>query len=174
MNSDSYFKPLAVFLLLSTCVMAQNQNASVIQDRVDEIIRSTLRESEFSVNGVRAVPMSAVPSKDAIAKIASLGEAAIPALTKHVEEQDPREQQLAVRLIGSIGGPNIVLPLSNAIHDSRFPVTRMMALDLIASAPEKDFVPVVKSALSDQNALVRRKATEVLKRCCPQELPARN
>jgi hypothetical protein len=175
MNSNRYSKRLAFFLLfLATVVMAQDQKVSLIQDSVDEIIRSTLREGEFSVNGVRAVRMRTVPSKDALAKIESFGEAAIPALAKHLEEQDPREQQLAVRLIGVIGGPKIVLPLSNAVHYSRFAVTRMMALDFITSAPEKDFVPIVKSALNDQDALVRKEATEVLQRCCPQELQPTN
>lgn len=88
MKSHSYFKPVACFLLsLATCAIAQNQNASVIQARVDEIIRSTLLEDELWVNGVRTVPMAAIPSKDSIAEIQSFGEAAIPALTKHLEKE---------------------------------------------------------------------------------------
>ncbi len=164
---------LCVVLLTVAIATAQTQDPAMIQARVDEIVNTTLHDGEFVVNGARAV-QSIPPSKEALAAIQTLGEAAIPALSKHLDAQDPREQQLAVRLIGVIGGSKIVAPLSHAIHTSHFRVTRMIALDFITSAPNTDFLPVVRFALNDQDALVRKKATGILKSCCPQELRPSN
>jgi HEAT repeat protein len=68
-------------------------------------------------------------------------------------------------MLGWIGGPEIVPPLTMVIESSDSQTLKINALESLYAAPPEDALPVVQKCLeSDANRYVREKASRVLAR----------
>src|SRR5262245_16735178 len=88
-----------------------SQTTANVVERVNTIIRETIQRSEFTTaDGVRTMTRMP-PSSEAVEEIKSYGDQAVPALQDHFYSGNAFEYEIAMRLMGELGGKRIIEPL---------------------------------------------------------------
>lgn len=160
------FLAIPVLLCMGTvCGLAQTNGAkdSKVRERIDAIIRETLKRGEFTTpQGIKAIIRSH-PSAEDVAEVKSYGDRALGPLEKHFSSTNPREYQLAMRLMGEIGGDGIIEPLKKVIFFDSSARKREYALRSITQGPWDEASKVISAAAAnDADPRVRKVANELL------------
>lgn len=129
--------------------------------KVRAILDTILKRGEGSIGGVKTSTWVA-PTQADVESIKELGLGAIPPLDHALDSRRPFEQFLVVRLLGAIGGAEIVPTLKRALEPGRANSVRMAALSALRGAPESLALPIIRNALNDSNPLVARRAHDLL------------
>ena len=143
--------------------VADAQTTAKVRERVDTIIRETIKRGEFTiaegVSGITRVP----PSSEDVEEIKSYGDRAVLPLEEHFSSGNAFEFELAMRLMGELGGERIIKPLKNvALYDSSAR-KREYALRWIMQGPWDQAAKVIRQATEhDPDATVREAAKELL------------
>ena len=132
-----------------------------VTQRVDDIFVSALKEGRFLLeNNVRTSTTVPPPTK-ATVEIKRMGTKAIPALVQHSTSENPREQELAVRFLGAIGGEAVVEPLGAVLLKSRYGTSRLLALKVLSEGPWDKIREYVRRAVNDIEPAVRSEALRI-------------
>jgi hypothetical protein len=137
------------------------QQSDPMVERIDEIFSSSLKEGRFTLkNGVTATTR-VPPSTDAVHEIRDMGSKAVPILARHLKSPDPREQELAIRFLGAIGGEEVVEPLGTVVLTSSYGTARLLALGFLSQAPWDSIRDYVQHATTDSEPAVRKEAFRI-------------
>jgi HEAT repeat protein len=138
----------------------QSEDANVA---VQKIVKGILERGEGRTeSGIRTTTFMP-PNDEEVAEIKDWGEQAINPLTQFLDSDEPRAQLLAVRLLGVVGGPDIIPPLKRALEPNRWVVVRTQALSSLMSAPRTDSIPLIHEVLSrDPDPQVQARGRDVL------------
>jgi len=160
-------------IALSGCVclqmaaIAQATSAPPTPDAdatVAAILDRILRRGEGHAEGREDVKTSTwvPPSFADIEQIREIGHDAIAPLNKALDSQTPFRQLLAVRLLGEIGGTDVVPPLKRGLEANRWVVVRMSSLSSLRSVPDALALPIIRSAVLDSDPRVAEHARTLL------------
>lgn len=116
-----------------------------------ETVQGTIRMSTY-------VP----PTAEDIAAIKHLGSSAIPPLDKAFTAKRSFQRLLVTRLLGEIGGPEIVPTLRRALDPALPNSVRASALDALTTAPDDLALPLIRTSVKDPDTLVASKAKSLL------------
>jgi HEAT repeat protein len=102
------------------------------------------------------------PDESVESQIKCLGPVAVPAISALLRSDRSFGVLLAVRMLGWIGGPEIVLSLKGLLETSTSQIAKVNALEALSTAPVEQALPIVQHVLeSDSNRYVREKATRI-------------
>lgn len=143
---------------------------NAVRERIAKIISETLKKGELRTDGVVRVLTRMRPSNSAIKEVKQYGDAAVPVLVHYLQHsENERERELALRLLGSLGGSRIVAPLREIIRYDSSPSFRQLALLWITQAPWNEASPVIREAAeTDPDEEVRQEAKSILGRYAPK------
>lgn len=171
----------ASYLLVAVCVSLmvctassfqvtpQDQNSDAIRNEIDSIVQRSalpIRLSGSSSNAVITDGRMLISSQD-ILQIKQYGEKAIPILSMYLLGESPREERVAIRLMGVIGGRATIVPLTKVLDESPRAGSREDAIRSLHNlrcdtAVYRALLLVVKN---DQNAIVRELAQKEMSSC---------
>lgn len=142
------------------------------RERVETIMRETLKrgEGEIIIDGIKSkITRRAMPSLEDAKEVRDYGDAGIEALARYLHSENPREQDLAIRFLGLIGGSRIVEPLEQIIRYDPSPNIREVALRAITQAPW-DLASVIlrEASESDPDPKIRKVSKELLMDYAPK------
>jgi len=140
-----------------------SQTTANVVERVNTIIRETIQRSEFTTaDGVRTMTRMP-PSSEAVEEIKSYGDQAVPVLQDHFYSGNAFEYEIAMRLMGELGGKRIIEPLKQVIIYDPSARKREYALRFITQGPWDQASKVINQAAeNDPDANVRKVALELL------------
>src|SRR6185295_14000820 len=95
--------------------LAQASEKEGIRERISAIIRETIKQGEGTVNGIKfytRVP----PSDDEVQEIKNYGDKAVPILEEILWSGDNLAGDLALRVLGLLGGSQMVEPLKRVVE----------------------------------------------------------
>lgn len=123
-------------------------------------------EIKTSVEQLYAAPKPA-SQVEAVAKLAAMGEGAVPAITYLVpilnENIDPTVRQAVVATLGKLGKP-VLEPITASLKGER-PQTRISAIEVLEALGDKEAAgSLTDTALRDADESVRNRALEALAR----------
>ena len=148
--------------------VAPAQTTAEVRERVDAIISQTIKQGEFTttdgVKGITRIP----PSSEDVEEIKRYGDRAVLPLEEHLSSEDGFEYEIAMRLMGTLGGKRIIEPLKKvALHDPSAR-KREYALRWITQGPWDQAGKVIShAAMHDSDANVRKVARELLSGYAP-------
>jgi hypothetical protein len=158
----------AVFLYLimvPKIVASQTTVAQISQDAdtsVSNIMDVILRRGEHQQGQVK-ISTWVPPTPEDLDKIRKIGHAAIAPLDKALDDsRRPNQRLLAVKLLGVIGGPDIVPPLKRSLLPSNPNLIRIEALSALLSAPDALAIPIIRGSVHDSDPVVADRATRLL------------
>jgi hypothetical protein len=147
------------------------QTTAEVRERVDTIIKETLRRSEFTIAGNVKVITRVPPSYEAVEEIKRYGDRAILPLQEHLSSENAFEYELAMRLLGALGGERIIEPLKKIIVFDESARKREYALRWITQAPWDQASRVItQAAENDPDVNVRKVAKELLSGYAPSSV----
>ena len=164
------FPELAVLFCLivsGTCLgqskVADVQTTEKVRERVNTIIWETIKRGEFTtadgVSGITRMP----PSSEDVEEIKSYGDQAVSPLEEHFSSENAFEYEMAMRLMGALGGERIIKPLANVALYDPSARKREYALRWITQGPWDHAAKVIRQAAEhDPDANVREVAKELL------------
>ena len=134
-----------------------------VRERVNTIIRETLQRGEFTtadgVKGITRIP----PSPEDVDEIKGYGDRAVLPLQEHFSSGNAFEYELAMRLMGELGGKRIIEPFKKVILYDQSARKREYALRWITQGPWDQAAKVISQAAEkDPDANVRKVAQELL------------
>lgn len=135
-----------------------------VRERIAAIISETLRQGEIRTDGVVSVMTRMPPSNSAVEEVKRYGDVAVPILVDYLQHsENARERELALRLLGLLGGSRIVAPLREIILYDSSPSFRQLALRWITQAPWDQVSPIIREAAeTDLDERVREEARNIL------------
>ncbi|MCP9495949.1 MAG: HEAT repeat domain-containing protein [Pyrinomonadaceae bacterium MAG19_C2-C3] len=141
-----------------------------VHERIAAIISETLKQGELRTYGGVSVITRVPPSNSAVEEVKRYGDAAVPILVNYLQRsENGRERELALRLLGSLGGSRIVAPLREVILYDPSPTFRQLALRWITQAPWKQALPIIQEAAeADRNERVREEAKNLIATRAPK------
>ena len=147
------------------CASIDRESSGAVSREVNRIFKRSLDAMEFvTPSGVKAATW-VPPDEHDVAQVKCLGVSALPAVTEHLSSKRSFGQLLAVRMLGWIGGKDIVPPLTRLLKSSHSQTIKVAALEALYSAPRSEVMPVLQNtSKSDANAYVRKKAAEIISR----------
>ena len=155
---------LSLLLVMDASAQIKTSSpANKARERINQIISETLKRGEFtSPEGYRVVTRIP-PSSEDVEEVKRMGDDAIPTLEEHFSSPDGREYELAMRLLGALGGKRIIEPLRKIIQFDSSAEKRKAALRWITQG-RWDLASEIlrKSAESDSDPKVRELAQELL------------
>ena len=163
------FCKAAVFCLIASgyCLgqgkLADAQTTEQVRERVNTIITETIKRGEFTVQGVKGITRVPPSDKD-VDEIKSYGDAAVLPLEEHFSSANAFEYEMAMRLLGALGGNRIIKPFKKVILYDQSARRREYALTWITQAPWDQAVEVISQAAeTDPDDNVRKVAKELLR-----------
>ncbi len=143
--------------------VAAAQTTAKVRERVNTIIRETLKRGEFTtVEGVRVITR-VPPSLADVEEIKNYGDRAVVPLQEHFSSDNTFEYELAMRLMGGLGGKRIIEPFKKVILNDQSARKREYALSWITQAPWDQASKVIRQAAeTDPDENVRKAAKELL------------
>lgn len=134
-----------------------------VRERINTIIKETLKRGEFApFEGVKAITRMPPLTED-VDEIKGYGDRAIPPLEEHFSSTNAFEYELAMRLMGALGGNRIIGPFRKLILYDRSARKREYALRWITQGPWEQASKVISQAAeNDPDANVRKVARELL------------
>jgi HEAT repeat protein len=166
MNTARITRGGTVLGILLFCHLSAGQNQDSIrvenvEEQVDSIVMVALKRSEFTTREGVKVTTRATADNAELAGIKRIGAPAIPVLAKYLRRDD-RTKLLVMRLLGTIGSPDVVAPLLGVMRESKNQTVRVSALLWLGDAREEDALPIVKQAMDDEDPLVRQTAKSIM------------
>lgn len=73
-------------------------------------------------------------------------------------------QLLAVKFLTAVRGPTVYDPLVHATSKDKWQVTRLSAMDGLASSPSVEKLTVIEALQTDEDLLVAKRAREIVDR----------
>ena len=164
---------LATSLTLCRVCFAQkppDQEASEkMTARIESIVNRAAQPLDFSSpsSPARITSAQIFFDTDDISEVQEYGPRAVPVLTKFLLNRNPRIERAALRLLGAIGGAEIVDPLLEVLDKSTSPAGRYEALLNLRQAPCSKVVAraILRIAKGDPDASVREQAQGELSWC---------
>ena len=143
--------------------IANPQTTAKVSERINTIIRETLQRGEFTtadgVSGITRIP----PSAEDVEEIRSYGDQAVLPLQEHFYSGNAFEYEMAMRLMGALGGKRIIEPFKTVILYDPSARKREYALRWITQGPWDEAARVVSHAAeNDPDENVRKVAEELL------------
>jgi hypothetical protein len=143
--------------------LADAQTTANVRERVSTIIRETIKRGEFTtaegVKGITRMP----PSTTDVEEIKSYGDRAVLPLQEHFSSESAFEYEMAMRLMGALGGKRIIEPLKEVVLHDQSARKREYALRWITQGPWDQAAEVIRlAAETDPDANVRKVAQELL------------
>jgi hypothetical protein len=137
------------------------QNNDAAAERINAIFISTIKQGKFvldnNVHGYTFIP----PSNEDLAEIKTMGSKAIAALVQHLNSQGSRDQWLAIRFLGCVGGEGVVKPLGDFVLSSHSGTFRLIALKYLSEAPWASIREYVSHAANDTEPAVRKESLRI-------------
>lgn len=173
-NPSNRILALAGFVAVCAFCFSQTSpedpKASVTtRDVVDSIVHRSAQPIRLSDSSSPITITSAGIAISAVdlQQIKQYGERAIPVLSTYLLGPDARSERVAIRLLGVIGGPATVDPLSKVLSDSSRPASREEALRSLEEAPCSPTVAraIRRLAQNDPNTIVRQLAQKQASSC---------
>lgn len=146
-------------------ISPQKQDHSIQEDPdqlIAKVIRSTLIRGESTTTEGYHAYTWVPPSAEDLAKISDLGVKAVGPLSKYLDSPRPFVQLLAVRLLGEIGGVEVVEPLKRGLTTNRWVVVRTQSLSSLIKTPDSLALPIIENMRKDADPLVRKRAEDLL------------
>lgn len=139
------------------------QTTAKVRERVNTIIMETLKRGEFTTaEGVTGITRTA-PSAEEVEEIRSYGDRAVLPLEEHFSSGNAFEYELAMRLMGELGGKRIIEPLQKVILYDPSARKREYALRWITQGPwDRASKVISQAAENDPDPNVRKVAEELL------------
>jgi hypothetical protein len=139
------------------------QTPAKVRERVNTIIRETLQRGEFTtaegVKGITRIP----PSSEDVEEIKSYGDRAVLPLQEHFSSRNAFEYEMAMRLMGELGGKRIIEPFKKLILYDQSARKREYALRWITQGPwDLASKVITQAAENDPDENVREVAQELL------------
>jgi hypothetical protein len=149
----------------SPCGSVDRTSSEAIKHEVTRIFNETLDRMEYSTSeGVRAATWMGWSVADE-EQIKCLGMQAVPFVVEHLESQRSFGQLLAVKMLGWLGGKEIVLPLAGILKKVNSEPVKFSALESLFAAPESEARPILSDiSKSDPDPSVREWAARILAR----------
>jgi hypothetical protein len=143
--------------------VAEPQTTAKVRERVNTIIRETLQRGEFTTaEGVKAITRIP-PSSEDVEEIKSYGDRAVLPLQEHFSSRNAFEYEMAMRLMGALGGKRIIEPFKKVILHDRSARKREDALRWITQGPwDLASKVITQAAENDPDENVRKVAQELL------------
>jgi hypothetical protein len=162
------FGLIAIGNCLGQDKVADAQTAAKVRERVDTIIKETIKRGEFTVQGVKGITRVPPLTKD-VDEIKSYGDQAVAPLEEHLYSASAFEYETAMRLIGALGGARIIEPLKKVILHDESARRREYALLAIVQGPWDQASKVMAlAAETDPDENVRKTAKELLSGYAPK------
>jgi len=157
---------LSGIIFLQIASVAQSTSAQQVPNAdatVAAIMDEILKRGEGQVGDIKTytwVP----PSSQEIQRIKDIGHDAIAPLSKVLESPTRRsfQQTLAVKLLGEIGGADIIPPLEQALQHDKPNSVRIAALVALLNVPDEAALPIIRNAFHDSDAAVAQRAKDLL------------
>ena len=166
--------PCFLMLVGSSCALGQNAAANSpnptakqrMQQELSGIIHQAATEATIKTRDGTMVTTTPLVSSEDLEKVRRFGNEAIPFLSGYVKEsKNSLEQQVAVRLIGSIESDRALDELGALAEEAKSPFVRSLTLAWLApSRREKDALVLERVSTSDPDPRVRAEATRLLQR----------
>lgn len=163
------FVSLQLIVALAVCAAAWSQgepgkqSTPRVERRITEILDRLVAEGTTRLPNGAIAYTRVPPSREDIEEIRAFGDAAVPVLARFAESAKPSQQQLAINLLGHLGGKRIVEPLRKLVENAESPALRIFALRSLAMAPWEDASPIIrKVSVSDTSEPVRGEAEKIL------------
>ena len=164
---------LATSLTLCCVCFAQkssDQEASEkMTARIELIVHKAAEPLDLSTpsSPVRITSAQIFFDPDDITEMQKNGPRAVPVLTKFLLNRNPRIERVAIRLLGAIGGSEIIDPLLEVLDKSTSPAGRYEALLNLKQAPCSKAVAraIFRVSKGDPDASVREQAQGELSWC---------
>ena len=142
------------------------QSVTDVDAKVAAIMDDVLRHGERRVEGdpdVKAYTWLP-PSQEDVQRIREIGHDAIAPLSKALDPpyERPFQRILAIRLLGEIGGVDVVPPLTRALKADNPNSVRIAALAALVNVPKDLSLPIFREAVHDADPIVARRAQELL------------
>ncbi len=175
MNTARRFPALVVLICLIAighCLgqgkVDDAQTTAKVRERVDTIIKETIKRGEFTVQGVKGITR-VPPSTEDVDEIKSYGDQAVAPLEEHLYSASAFEYEMAMRLMGALGGKRIIEPLKKVILHDESARRREYALRAIVQGPWDQASQVMALAAdTDPDENVRKTAKELLSGYAPK------
>jgi hypothetical protein len=162
----------AVVSLCGVCFAKNSPNQEPPQEiasRIDAIVHRAAEPMVLSSPSSPAKITSAQIffNPDEVAEIQRYGPRAIPTLSKYILGRNSRIERVAIRLLGVIGGSEIVRPILDVLDKSTSPAGRYEALLNLKRAPCTKEVAraILRVAENDPDPNVRDQAREEMSWC---------
>jgi hypothetical protein len=141
--------------------VADGQTTANVRDRINTIIRQTIQSGEFTTaEGVKAITR-VPPSTEDVNEIKSYGDRAVQPLAEYLATDNAFEYELAMRLMGALGGKRIIAPLKKVALYDPSARKREYALRWITQGPwDLASQVITEAAENDRDANVRKAARE--------------
>ena len=141
-----------------------------MRERISQIIDETIKQGEgYTAEGIKfwtRVP----PSTKDIQEIKSYGQTAVPILEEYLFSDVGREGDLALDILGRLGGSQIVEPLKRVTEQSTSASRRDGALRWVTQAPWELALPIIRNAAeTDRDPKVRALAQDLLVKYSPKK-----
>ncbi len=135
-----------------------------INHRVADIMESTLQKGVGTTpEGVRYTIMNISPTLQEFREIKKFGERAIPSLGNYLDSADYRAQNVAVKLLGSIGGKAVIKLLTHGLVKCSSMAARAIAVANLAHQNWDDVAETIKwVAVNDPAPDVRKAAADLI------------
>jgi len=148
--------------------MESKADKAKIRQRITSIIEATLARGEMTTaDGGRIMFRANLEDRD-IEEVRSFGDDAVIVLADFLKSENARQYELAMQLLGNLGGERIVQPLGDIVLFDPSPRRREYALRALTQAPWEKAAPIIGlSAKTDRDAHVREVAAELLVNYAP-------
>lgn len=154
---------LAGNVSMSAQNVASQDSVAGSSAKVALVMKHALERCRSEINGVTRISWQPASQED-FEEIKAMGEAAVDPLSAYLDlkVRDGFTQLFAVKFLIAIGTSSTAAPLKRAFAEDQWEVTRAQALSGLFELSESEAAPYVKSALSDDSALVRQRARDLV------------
>jgi hypothetical protein len=168
----------AAVSLCGVCFAQDSPNQAPPQEiasRIDAIVHRAAEPTVLSSpsSPVKITSAQIFFSPDEVTEIQRYGPRAIPTLSKYILDRNSRIERVAIRLLGVIGGPEIVRPLLDVLDNSTSPLGRYEALLNLKQAPCTKEVArtILRVSQNDSDPNVVDQAREEVSWCSIESAP---
>jgi hypothetical protein len=160
---------ISASICLQTLALPQATPPQSITDadaKVAAIMDDVLRRGEGHAEGRPDVKTYTwvPPSQEDVHRLREIGHDAIAPLNRALNPPYSRPFQaiLAIRLLGEIGGVDVLPPLTKALKPNNPNSVRIAALAALISVPKEQALPILQQCVDDSDPVVARRAKELL------------
>jgi hypothetical protein len=162
----------AVVSLCGVCFAQQSPNQAtpeVIASRIESIVHRAAEPLYLSSpsSAIQITSAQIYFSPNDVAEIQRYGPSAVPVLNRFVLNRNARIERVAIRLLGAIGGSEIIQPLLEVLDRSTSSAGRHEALLNLKQAPCSKAVAhaILRVSQNDPDPSVRDQAREEISWC---------